>query len=330
MVEYILFSVFAASFIATLLFTPYWIKRAKSVNLVGKDMHKVYSEPIVEAGGISVIIGFIFGLLVYVAIHIFYFKDDFKSLYILAVMSSILIMTIIGLLDDLLGWKKGLKQWQKPLIVLIAALPIIVINAGRSIMWVPFLGPIDFGLFYTFLLIPIGIAGAANGFNMIGGYNGLETGLGLIILATLGFISWEVGVAWVSVIALCMVFALLAFYIFNKYPARVFPGNVLSYSVGALIAIVAILGNIEKFALILFIPYFIEFVLKARGRFKKESFARVNSEGSLDIPYDKIYGIEHLAIKLLKKIKSKVYEKDVVYFLYGLEIILAGIVLLII
>jgi len=66
----------------------------------------------------------------------------------------------------------------------------------------------------------------------------------------------------------------------------------MTYSVGALIAIVAILGNIEKFALFLFIPYFLEFILKARGKFKKESFAEVQEDGSLKLK-EEIYGLEH-------------------------------------
>ncbi len=50
-----------------------------------------------------------------------------------------------------------------------------------------------------------------------------------------------------------MVGALLAFLWFNWYPAKVFPGDTLTYSVGALVACIAILGDMEKIAVILFI-----------------------------------------------------------------------------
>ena len=125
-----------------------------------------------------------------------------------------------------------------------------------------------------------------------------------------------------------MVFALLAFLIFNKYPARVFPGDTLTYSVGTLIAIIAILGNMEKFALVLFIPYFIELVLKARGLMQKESFARVMSEGTLTKPYRKYYGIEHIALDVVQKLKGRAYEYDVVFLIWGSELLLALIVIL--
>src|SRR3989338_8334524 len=100
-----------------------------------------------------------------------------------------------------------------------------------------------------------------------------------------------------------MVAALIAFYIFNKYPAKVFPGDTLTYPVGALIAVIAILGNMEKIAIFFFIPYILETILKLRGGLKKESFAKLNEKGTLEMPYKKIYGLEHLAIKILQKIK---------------------------
>ena len=324
--QYILFLVLIISFFTTLFFIPYWIKRAKETDLVGFDVHKLDKRKVVEVGGICVVAGFVLGLLVYTGLHIFYFKSDTKVLWLMSVLAAILIVTIIGLIDDILGWKKGLKQWQKPFLTIGAALPIIAIKGGTTIMYVPFFGAVDFGLLYTLVLIPIGVIGASNAFNMLAGYNGLEAGMGAIILSTLGFISWNLGYTWVAVIAFTMVMALLAFLIYNKYPSKIFPGDTMTYSVGALIAIVAILGNIEKFALFLFIPYFLEFILKARGKFKKESFAAVQEDGSLKLK-DGIYGLEHLTIKFLSKIKKKVYENDVVYALYGFEIILAIIAL---
>jgi UDP-N-acetylglucosamine--dolichyl-phosphate N-acetylglucosaminephosphotransferase len=120
--------------------------------------------------------------------------------------------------------------------------------------------------------------------------------------------------------------ALLAFLYFNWYPAKVFPGDTMTYSVGALVACVAILGDMEKIAILLFIPYVIDFILPMRKRLRVEAFAKVNDDGSLEQPYDKLYDITHLAIAVLRNIKSKVYERDVVEFVYLIEILMAGLV----
>jgi UDP-N-acetylglucosamine--dolichyl-phosphate N-acetylglucosaminephosphotransferase len=226
-------------------------------------------------------------------------------------------------MDDILGWKLGLKQWQKPLLCLFAALPVMMINIGQSSMLLPLIGEINLGILYPLLVVPLAISFAANGFNMLAGYNGLEAGMGIIILTTLGFLAWfSQGFPRVAMLAFVMVASLTAFLLYNKYPAKIFPGNTLTYTLGALIAIIAILSNTEKIALFLFIPYILEFLLKSRGNFKKESFAKP-SNNSLDLPYKKIYGLEHLAIFLIKKLKRKAYEKDVVYTIISLEIFLA-------
>lgn len=326
--EYVLLLSFAVSFIVTLFTIPYWITRAKRAGLIGIDVHKHNKPKIAELGGVTVVIGFVFGVLLYIAIKTFYLGSDSIISPTLAAVSTVLIIALVGIIDDILGWKIGLRQWQKPFLTLIAALPMMVINVGQSTMNFPVVGEVNLGFLYPLLIVPIAIVGASNGFNMIAGYNGLEAGLGVIILSALAFLSWQQNAGFAAVIALCMVFALLAFLLFNKFPARLFPGDTLTYSVGAVIACVAILGNIEKAAVILFIPYYIEFLLKLRGLMQKESFAKVNPDHSLKLRYSKIYGLEHLAIYLISKVKRKVYEQDVVYSLYIIELMLVGVVLI--
>lgn len=328
----VLLIVISLSFFCTYLIIPFWIRKAKQIGLVWKDMNKPKNPNVAGSGGLIVVFGFLFGVLLYIAITTFYFKNHEEiTIYIFALLLVSLISSIVGIVDDLFGWQKGgLSIKSRLILILLAAIPLIVINAGESIMIVPFLGAVNFGVFYPLLIIPLGVLGATTAFNFLAGYNGLEASQGIIILSALAFVTYVTGNLWLSIIALCMVASLLAFYIFNKYPARVFPGNVMTYSIGALIAGIAILGNIEKIAVLFFIPYIIETGLKLRGKLKKESFAKVNNDKSLEMPYEKIYGLEHLAIKILKKIKpsKKVYEKDVVYLINSFQLIVIIIVLL--
>ena len=73
--------------------------------------------------------------------------------------------------------------------------------------------------------------------------------------------------------------------------------------------------------LFVFIPYMIETGLKLRGGLKKASFAKPNKDKSLDLYYNKIYGMTHLSLFILKKFKKKVYEKNVVWFIHGIQIL---------
>ncbi len=324
--EIILLIPLLLSFLVALLSIPFWIERAKRARLAGKDMHKNNSELVAEAGGVNVIIGFMVGVLSYIAIKTFYFKSKDNLIEIFASLSVILIIAFIGFVDDITGWKIGLNKKTRILFLFLASIPLIVINAGESNVF-----GIELGLIYPLILVPLGIIGASTTFNFLAGYNGLETSQGILILSALSLVTFTTGQKWLTVIVLCMVAALFSFYLFNKHPAKVFPGDVMTYSVGGLIAITAILGNLEKIAIFFFIPYILETILKLRGRLKKESFAKVNPDGSLEVPYEKIYGLEHLAILVLKKIKpsKKVYEKDVVYLINGFQIliIIIGLIL---
>lgn len=321
------------SFLATFLIIPAWIKRAKNAGLVGKDVNKSSKEIVAEAGGITVIFGFILGVLIYVAIKTFYFKSSDNLIEIFSLLSTILLVSFIGMIDDILGWKIGLGKKTRIWLVLFASIPLIVVNAGTPTIYLPFVGKISIGLIYPLILIPIGIIGASFSFNTLAGYNGLEAGQGILLLAALAIISAATGTTWLSLIALCMIASLIAFLYYNKYPAKVFPGDVMTYSVGALIAIMAILGNYELFAIFIFIPYILEVGLKLRGKLKKESFGVAQKDGSIKNKYDKIYGLEHLAIRILEKTKKsgKAYEWEVVLLLYAIQIIviMLGFILII-
>lgn len=311
--ELILITPLLLGFLITLFFIPFWIKKARQIGLVWKDMNKTKhskDKNVAGSGGICVSFGFVLGVLSYIAIKTFILETNITTIEILALLSTILIAGFIGLVDDFLGWVHGgLSIKLRLFLIFCSAIPLIVINAGESRMM-----GISLGLLYPLFFIPLGVIGASATFNILAGYNGLEASQGILILAGLSLVTWVTGSQWVSLISLIMISCLIAFYVFNKYPAKVFPGDVLTYTIGALIATIAILGNVEKIAVFFFIPYIIETGLKLKGKLKKQSFAKVNKDGSLDMPYKKIYGLEHTAIYLLKKIKKdkKVYEKEVV------------------
>jgi len=314
--------VFPISFIVTYWLTLNWIRVAKRSNILGKDLNKPGNPLVPEMGGIPVIGGFLSGLLYYVALNTFFLNQATYNVYVLGAIATALIIFVIGMIDDMLGWKIGLSKLQKPLLTIPAAIPMMVINAGQSTIALPFIGTVSLGVLYPLLFVPVGTVGAANAFNLLAGYNGLECGMGIIIILAISFVCYMTGSTWVAVIGGIIVSALIAFLIFNWYPAKVFPGNSFTYMVGSMIAVLAILGNVEKLALFLFIPYYLDFLLPLRKRMKVEAFAKVNPDGSLDMPYEPVYDVAHLAIKVLKRIKTKVYERDVVGIILITEVIL--------
>ncbi len=321
--EYILLMSVVISLGLTLIFLPKWIKKCKEVGLVWEDMNK-FQRPknVASSGGLIVVMAFVVGVLSYIAFRTLLKDSGEINLQIFSLLTSILIFAIIGLTDDLLGWKNGgLNRKFRVFLALLAALPLMVINAGNNSMNVPFFGAVDFGLIYPLILIPLGIAATSTIYNFLAGFNGLEASQGILIIGFLSYVAYTTGSPWLAFIGIIMVSSLAVFYLFNKLPAKVFPGDIMTYSVGAMISGMAIVGNFEKIAAFIFIPYIIEMVLKSRGKLKKQSFGKPQRDGSLKLPYKKIYGLTHIAIFVLGKFKKKVYERDVVYFILGIQII---------
>lgn len=320
----ILFLPLILSLIIISIFLKLWIKKAKQIGLVWENMN-VYGNPknLAGSGGIIVLMAFILGVLSYVAIKTFVLKEDITTVQIFALLMTLIIASIIGFVDDLFGWVRGgLSTRLRIFLMIMAAIPLMVINAGHSKIEIPFIGVTEIGILYPLLLIPIGIVGAGTTYNFLAGMNGLEAGQGAIILSFLSLIAYLTGSSWLALIGICMVICLIVFYGYNKFPAKVLPGDVLTYALGSLIACMAILGNFEKIAIFVFIPYIFEVILKLRGGLKKQSFGIPQKDGSLELPYEKIYSMTHFAIFILKKFKKKVYETDIVYLIFMIQIIL--------
>lgn len=310
-------------FLICVISMPFWIRKCRQIAFVWEDMNKYErSKDVAASGGLIVLFSFLIAVLFYVGFRTIFRDADGVMINILVILLGVLIAGFVGFVDDILGWKTGgLSARFRLFLVFLAAIPLMVINAGDNLINLPFFGAVNFGYLYPLFLIPLGVIGATTVYNFLAGFNGLEAGLGILVLSFLSYVSFVTGNAWLSVIGLSMVFALAGFLIYNWNPAQIFGGDVLTYSVGALIAFMAIIGNFEKIALVAFIPFIIEMVLKSRGKLKKYSFGEPNEDNSLKLKYDRIYGLTHFSIWFLSKFKKKVYETDVVLFIYGIQII---------
>ena len=313
----LLFSV-VISFAITYLLMPWFMTYLRGIGLIVKDQHKVGKPLIPISGGIIVFLGIFFGIMFAIFIQTFYYHTTERVIELFAFAISLFAVTFIGFFDDLLIGKNheasvGLKQWQKPALTIIAAVPLMVINAGETIVTLPFLGAIDVGLLYPLLFIPLAFVGASNMVNPLGGFNGLEAGLGLIYLGNLSAFAYINGQEVSALIGALTCAALIAFLLFNAPPAKIFPGDSLTYLMGGVLASMAIIGNMEIAALLVSIPFFIEFILKVRGKLDKHSFGILTKDGKIKSYYNKVYSLPHILT-----IKAKYTETQVILFIYAL------------
>ena len=314
-----LISILSISFMISFILFPSMIFRLKKAGIVGKNMHSEMQEEIAEMGGLVIIAGFGAGIFTVIAVKTFF--DIFPSIDLISVLvalSSILIVVLIGIFDDLVSMPQQVKAFMP----VFAALPLIVIKEGSAFMKFPLFGNIYFGLLYTLVIIPLEVTIAANAVNMLAGFNGLEVGMGIIAMGSLAIIAYLLGKMTVLVILLAALGALLATLYYNWYPAKILVGDVGTLSIGAIIAAVVIMGNFEIAGVILLIPYIIDFLIKAKNHFPY-SFG-VYRDGKLYCPESGPVGLGQLIMKLFGGIS----ERNLVLVLMGIEAVCGVVAIL--
>jgi UDP-N-acetylglucosamine--dolichyl-phosphate N-acetylglucosaminephosphotransferase len=195
--------------------------------------------------------------------------------------------------------RKGLKQWQKPLMTLFGAIPLIAINAGHSTVQLPFIGIVNLGVIYPLIIIPLAVIFTSNSFNLLGGFDGIATGTGLIAAFVLLLYSVLFGSYTGALMSGVLFATLLVFFFFNIYPSKLIPGDSFTYFVGTALVATMIIGNMEAFGVIVFAPWIIEFLLHARRKFRVTDLGKPRKDMTMEPPYGKkIYSWTHLLMNL--------------------------------
>src|SRR3989344_4793074 len=96
MASYVLLVPLAISFFITFFLVPTWIRRAKNAGIAGRDVHKESDALVAESGGVTVLVGFVFSVLIFIAIQTFYYDSTKSILEILALISVVLMASFIG------------------------------------------------------------------------------------------------------------------------------------------------------------------------------------------------------------------------------------------
>jgi UDP-N-acetylglucosamine--dolichyl-phosphate N-acetylglucosaminephosphotransferase len=284
-------------------------------------MNSEKQEEITEMGGLIMAAGF--GVGIVFAIFLRTFFDLFLSVSltsILAVLSTVLIVVIIGVFDDLIS----IRQWIKAVIPAFAALPLMAIKEGYSMLRIPFVGLIDFGIFYSLVLVPLGITGAANAVNMLAGFNGLEVGMGVVAIGALAVIAYLIGQTTALIILLAALGALIAALYYNWYPAKVLVGDVGTLTIGAVVASAVIIGNYETAGVIIIIPYVVDFLIKAKNHFPGKNWWGTYKNGKLYCPEGGPVGLGQLIMKVFGGIS----ERNLVLVLMGIEAVFGVVAIL--
>ncbi len=236
--------------LVTLFLTPFLIRKHYALGIVGRDVHKPGNPVVPEVGGLAIVVGVTIGSIL-VALNVTTLR-----VHVLAFLLSFLFAAMIGLYDDL----RGLKAKVKTALTVICCTPIIIgsllaphlITLGRPEL--PLVGPLRLTIIY-WVLLPFAIAVPANAVNMMDVYNGVMPGT--CFFATLAlFLSGLLLGRWEAIyMSSPLLGALAAYYLYNKYPARIFSGDTGSLAVGASIGAIAVLSGLEVVGIVALMPH---------------------------------------------------------------------------
>ncbi len=306
---------FGAAFLVTIVAVILLIPRLRHAGIVGKDMHKRGRPAVAEMGGLAIVAGTGVGISVGLAMmSFFHVFSKAEATLLLAALTTILLTALIGIVDDLLG----MRQVVKAFLPAIAALPLVALRAGHTSLVIPFVGKINFWIFYPLFLVPTGVMVAANAVNMLAGFNGMETGMGLIAMGSLAVIATYIHETTALIILLSGAGALLGALFFNWYPAKILVGDVGTLSIGALIATAVIVGNFETAGVIVLIPYAIDFLFKAAHGFPStEWWGSLEQDGKLRCPSTGPVSL----CQFIMKITGGIKEWALTLVLMGVELV---------
>ena len=116
-----------------------------------------------------------------------------------------------------------------------------------------------------------------------------------------------------------MLGALIAFLYFNRYPAKIFPGDTGTLIIGAAVVCIAFIGRVKLIALIILMPNIIDAALKfySAGVMNRQQQkpTQLNDDGKLVRPQ---VGFKSLIRLVLRK---PIAEKDAVKIIWAIGII---------
>ena len=244
------------SFVIGVLLCPIVIPMLRKLKF-GQNVREDGPESHLEKQGTPTMGGVSF-LIAFVATSFFFLKGNRDGA---AIMLMTLGYGLIGFLDDYIKVAKkrslGLRAYQKLLLQLIVTglfCIYVIKNVGTSI-YIPFTDGMELEL--GMLLGPflfIVVLGTVNGVNLTDGLDGLSSGVTILVASFFMIAAWAAGSAAAPICGALMG-GLLAFLIFNSYPAKVFMGDTGSLAMGGFVASVAFILKMPIFIAIVGFVY---------------------------------------------------------------------------
>ncbi|MGI0044252.1 MAG: UDP-N-acetylglucosamine-1-phosphate transferase, partial [Nitrososphaeraceae archaeon] len=219
---------------------PKSIRSLKSKGQVVKDFHKPGKPDVPRPAGPIMLLGIASAEII---LYILTLNNA-----VLAILLTTVIGFIVGIVDD----RKIMPGWFKPLALVAAAIPIILLGAHGNYLNLIFGSAFIPILYIPLILVIIPIVG--NTINSIDVLNGVASSSVIVALIPILASVLLFGNAYVFLAGLPLLAGTLAFYKYHRYPSRIFPGDSGTLLMGTMLGAISIAGNSEIIAVIALLP----------------------------------------------------------------------------
>lgn len=254
----------AVAFIVTLFTIPSFIRFYHKAKIGGQQMHEDVKQHAAKAGT-PTMGGVVFVTVSLVIALLFALVSSLLTANFMILWFVFAMFAVVGFLDDFLKIFKqinqGLTSLQKlvaQIITGIIAYLIYVHEAGDNLLNV-FGYQIELGVFFVVFLV-FWLVGFSNAVNLTDGIDGLATMSVVISLIAYAIIAIHQKQFDILLVILAIIGSLLAFFLFNHKPAKIFMGDVGSLALGGVLGTISILLNVEWTLLLIGIVYVFETV----------------------------------------------------------------------
>lgn len=250
------------AFILTLVGTPAFIRFYHKAHISGQQMHEDVKQHQAKAGT-PTMGGTVFLLASVLSSFVTALISKELSSAALMVLFILVLYGIVGFLDDFLKVfrkiNEGLNPKQKLALQIIGGIVFYFFfdtHGGGDLLNV-FGFPLHLGYLYIAFTL-FWLVGFSNAVNLTDGIDGLASisvTISLVAYAVIATVQHRLDIL---IVILSMIGGLLAFFIFNHKPAKIFMGDVGSLALGGMLAAISIALHQEWTLLIIGIVYVFE------------------------------------------------------------------------
>ncbi len=220
------------TFIISFLFN--WIKiYAKDIGHIldtQEGVQKFHTGAVPRLGGLGIYLAF-----VVVSLYFYLSLKDSKYLYI---VFTTLPVFLGGVLEDI---TKKISPKARLVFALVSSLvAIYLFDVYINRLDIPFIDTILSIEILAVIFTVFALTGVSNAYNIIDGFNGLSSGVAVLVLLSFVYISIKLNDTFILTVSLTLIFSILGFFVWNFPFGKIFLGDGGAYFIGFVIAFISV------------------------------------------------------------------------------------------